>query len=211
MKEMPLAVQSENFPSRVAGVQPEPWEEASKEPNSKVLFITCSDLPVTPHLLLRCGPGEVFMLQNAGNLVPPYQAGSSGEAATIEYCMRVLNVQHIIVCGHSHCGVLACLMNPKDMEQLPALKNWLSQAHATRTFIQKEFNQLKGESLVAKAIGENVRVQLQNLRTHPTVVERISLGQVKLHGWIYHNESGDLWFYDFESQRFLPLANFPSP
>lgn len=204
-----MAVQPKILPSQVTAVQPEPWEEGSQERNPKILFITCSDLPVTPHLLLRCGSGEVYMLRNAGNLVPSYHHGSNGEAATIEYALRVVKVSHIIVCGHSLCGAMDCLMNPEKMEQLPALKNWLSQAQATRTFIQKEFDHLKRESLVAKAIGENVRVQLHNLQTHPTVVERISLGQVKLHGWIYHHESGGLWFYDSEAQSFLPLAQFP--
>ena len=204
-----MAVQSENFPSHVSAVQREPWEEVSKDKNPKVLFITCSDLPVTPHLLSRVGSGDIFMLRNTGNLVPSYHAVRGGEAATIEYAMRMLEVAHIIVCGHSSCGAMTSLMYPKATVHLSAFNSWLAQAQPTKTLIQKEFGHLKGESLVAKAIGENVRVQLQNLRTHPSVMERLSLGAVRLHGWVYHLEGGDLWFYDFAEKRFLPLAEYP--
>ena len=204
-----MAVQSENFPSHVSAVQREPWEEVSKDKNPNVLFITCSDLPVTPHLLSRVGSGDIFMLRNAGNLIPPYRAGGGSEAATIEYAMRVSEVAHVIVCGHSPCGAMTSLMHPDATEHLPALQRWLGQAKSTRTLVQKEFGHLKGQSLVAKAIGENVLVQLHNLQTHPTVVERLSLGAVTLHGWVYHLEGGDLWYYDFTEKRFLPLAEFP--
>lgn len=191
------------MPLHVSLVQREPCEQPSQELNPKVLFITCSDLPVTPHLLSRVGSGDIFMLRNAGNLVPSYKTVRGGEAATIEYAIRILQVTHVIVCGHSHCGAMTSLMHLDETEHLSALKIWLVQAQSTKTLIQKEFGHLKGESLVAKAIGENACVQLQNLHTHPTVAERLSLGAVILHGWVYHTEGGDLWFCDFKENRFL--------
>lgn len=204
-----MTVDPQDFQSYGSAVQREPWEEESHDQNPKVLFITCSDLPITSDILSRCGPGELFMMQNPGNFVPPYTYEPNGEAATIEYALQILRVSHIVVCGHSPCGAISCLMNPEDPKQLPALRNWLTQALEAKRLIQKEFGHLEGESLVDQAIGENIRAQLDNLQTHPKVVERLSLGAVKLHGWMYHIESRDLWFYDFEAQEFFPLADFP--
>src|SRR6185369_7193555 len=86
---------------------------ASKQQNPTALFVTCSDSRVNPNLFTQQEPGELFLLRNAGNIVPPYGHASGGEAATIEYAVAVLGIKNIIVCGHSHCGAMKALLDPK--------------------------------------------------------------------------------------------------
>lgn len=95
------------------------------------LFITCSDSRIDPSLLTQTKPGELFILRNAGNIVPPYGAANGGEGATIEYAIRALGIRDIIVCGHTHCGAMQGLLQPEALEDLPAVRSWLSHAEAT--------------------------------------------------------------------------------
>ena len=91
----------------------------------RYLVITCSDSRVVPHLITGLGPGEIFVIRNAGNIVPPPTAGPSGEAASIEFAVDELKVKHIIVCGHSHCGAMTSLLNRECLERLPAVAGFL--------------------------------------------------------------------------------------
>src|SRR5882757_3633111 len=111
------------FPARRAQ-----FEQLASGQKPSSLFITCSDSRIVPELLTQTEPGEMFVLRNAGNLVPPCTAALSGEAATIEYALQVLNVEAIIVCGHSHCGAIAGLLRPQLVEGLPNLERWLANA-----------------------------------------------------------------------------------
>ncbi len=160
------------------------------------LFITCSDSRISPHLLTQAKPGDLFSLRNAGNIVPPYGASRGGEEATIEYAMRALDVEHIILCGHSHCGAMNALLNPEDVAEMPAVANWLLHAEATRRIVKENYAHLDGTAKLKAAIEENVLVQLENLRTHPAVAAKLSRGKVSLHGWVYKIETGQVFSYD---------------
>ena len=104
------------------------FERLANGQQPHTLFITCSDSRIVPHLLTQTEPGELFVLRNAGNLVPPWTAEHAGEAATIEYAVQVLNVREIVVCGHSHCGAMQALLDPASVESLPAVRQWLAHA-----------------------------------------------------------------------------------
>src|SRR6516162_5964907 len=107
------------------------FEELSKHQNPEALFITCSDSRIDPNLLTRSGPGDLFILRNAGNIVPPHGAAPNGEAATIEFAVVALNVKDIIVCGHSDCGAMKGLLRPELVAPLPAVSAWLAYAETT--------------------------------------------------------------------------------
>ena len=109
------------FPTRQAH-----FEELASGQQPSALFITCSDSRVVPEMLTQTEPGELFVLRNAGNLVPPCTAPFSGEAATIEYAVQVLKVQDVIVCGHSHCGAIAGLLRPQLVKVFRQLRSGLS-------------------------------------------------------------------------------------
>lgn len=170
------------------------------------LFITCADSRIDPSLLTQTDPGEIFILRNAGNFVPSYGRANGAEAAGIEYALAALDVEHIVICGHSHCGAMTALFEPERVEQMPAVRDWLSHATATRRVIEENYPDLTGEAAVNVAIQENVLSQLENLRTHPMVAARLAAGRLSLHGWVYRIDTGDVFAFDPEAGQFTPVA-----
>lgn len=179
----------------------------SKGQHPEALFITCSDSRINPNLLTQTKPGDLFILRNAGNIVPPYERGG-GEAATIEFAIEALAVKHIIVCGHTLCGAMKGLLNPGLVEKTPAVKAWLAHADSTRRIIQENYAHLEGEALLKATIEENVLAQIESLRTHPSVRARLRRGELTLHAWVYKIESGDVFQYDANQEQFLRIADF---
>lgn len=170
------------------------------------LFITCSDSRIDPNLLTQTGPGELFVMRNAGNIVPPFGAVHGGEAATIEYAVGLLKVRDIIICGHSHCGAMTGLLNPQSLDNFCAVKSFLSNAEATRRIVTENYQHITDPAArLLVAVEENVLVQLENLRTHPSVASAMGRNEVHLHGWVYKFETGQIFSYDPEQGQFLPL------
>jgi carbonic anhydrase len=184
------------------------FEQLAKGQNPETLFITCSDSRIDPNLLTRSRPGDLFILRNAGNIVPPHGAAHGGEAATIEFAVAGLGVKDIIICGHSHCGAMRGLLDPQSVESLPAVATWLSHAETTRRIVQDNYTHLDGDRLVTATVEENVLVQLENLRTLPAVASRLVRGDLHLHGWVYKIETGEVFAYDTANGQFVPLAQY---
>ncbi|MEK7726075.1 MAG: carbonic anhydrase [Nitrospirota bacterium] len=172
----------------------------------RALFITCSDSRVDPCLVTQTEPGELFILRNAGNLVPSYGTTIGSTIATIEYAVGVLNVKNIIVCGHTDCGVVKAILEPEQVGDLPAVKAWLLQAEATRRVVRENYSHLTGDALYVATTQENVRIQLEHLQTHPLVAARLRSKSLELHGWVYSIETGDVWTYDFSQDTFRSLV-----
>ena len=158
------------------------------------LFITCSDSRINPNLLTQTEPGELFILRNAGNIVPPYGAVEGGEAATIEYAVSVLEVSDIVICGHSHCGAMAGLLDQSQLSKLTAVRSWLSHAESTHRIIEENYAHITdGAARLTATVEENVLVQLENVRTHPTVAAALGRKALSLHGWVYKFETGEVF------------------
>jgi carbonic anhydrase len=185
------------------------FERLSHGQNPEALFITCSDSRINPNLLTQTEPGDLFILRNAGNIIPPADAPANGEHATIEFAVAALGVTDIIVCGHSHCGALSGLLNPASLDGLPSMTAWLTHAEATERIIRENYPHLEGEALLTVTIEENVLVQLENLRTLPAVAERLAAGDLHLHGWVYKIETGEVFAYDAAEGQFVTLAPAP--
>ena len=188
------------------------FEGLAEGQRPETLFITCSDSRIDPNLLTRSRPGDLFILRNAGNIVPPNSATPNGEAATIEFAVAGLGVTDIVVCGHTHCGAMKGLLHPEQVAPLPAMAAWLSHAETTRRIIDDHYGHLAddGARLLA-AIEENVLVQLEHLRTLPAVASRLRRGDLRLHAWVYHIESGEVFAYDLASQEFVAVAEYHVP
>ena len=199
------------FRTEVFGKKKELFTRLSENQAPRALFITCSDSRVDPTLLTQTDPGELFILRNAGNMVPPYGSMQGGSTATIEYAMAVLKVPHIIVCGHTDCAVMKALLNPEVVSDLPAFREWVGQAETTRRLMHEHFTDLEGDDRLIKTTQENVRSQLDHLRTHPSVALLLRQKKVDLHGWVYSISSGEVWVYDFDSEQFASLLdeNYP--
>lgn len=187
------------------------FEQLSHGQNPETLFITCSDSRIDPNLLTRSKPGDLFILRNAGNIVPPHGAACGGEAATIEFAVGALGVKDIIICGHSHCGAMKGVLEPEMVATLPAVAAWLAHADATRRIVQANYKHLDGDRLVMAAVEENVLVQLENLRTLPAVAAQLAQGNLHLHGWVYKIATGDVFAYDLASGQFIPVAKYQHP
>lgn len=174
----------------------------------KVLFITCSDSRVVPHHLLQALPGEIFPIRVAGNIVPPYLV-KGGVSATIEYALTALNIEHVVVCGHSQCGAMQGLLNAELIEGMPAVQSWLAYAPHKTTL---ENGRIPGSSHspLEKTIAENVLLQLEHLQSHPSVQAKLKAGSIKLHGWVFAFETGNVLAYCKKSKRFEPLVSSQS-
>ncbi len=170
------------------------------------LFIGCSDSRVDPSIITQSNLGELFVLRNAGNIVPCHGASSGGEAATIEYAVSVLGVKDIVICGHTGCGALKALVTPGSTDKLPLVRKWLDHAESTRRILEENYSHLDGANLVKAAIKEHVLVQIENLQTHPSVAARLQRGELTLHAWIYRMEKGDILAYSTEDGRFSTLS-----
>jgi carbonic anhydrase len=181
-----------HFQNNVYESHRELFEKLATTQNPETLFITCSDSRINPNMLTQTLPGELFIVRNAGNIVPPHGAASGGEAATVEYAVAVLGVRDIIVCGHSDCGAMRGLLNPEKLNDLPVVKAWLNNAEATRRILAENYSDLSGEDLLMAAVEENVLVQVENLRTLPSVAAKLAAGTIKLHGWVYDIASGEV-------------------
>jgi carbonic anhydrase len=148
------------------------------------LFITCSDSRIDPCLLTQSEPGDLFVLRNAGNIIPP-RGIPSGEEATIEYAVDGLGVHDIVVCGHSHCGAVRGLLDPREVQGLPAVGRWLDHAKEVRRIVREKYGHLEEDQLLWAAIRENVLVQVEHLYTLPTVASRLARGDLRIHAWVY--------------------------
>lgn len=172
------------------------------------LFITCSDSRIDPNRLTQTKPGELFIQRTAGNIIPPYGAVHGGEAATIEYAVAALKVRDVIVCGHSHCGAMAGLLQPESVAKMPAVRAYLDHAEATRRIVEENYQHLTDPvKRLTLTVEENVLVQLENLRTHPSVAAAIARSELKLHGWVYKFETGDVFRFDPDRVEFIPIED----
>lgn len=184
------------------------FEQLASGQQPPTLFITCSDSRIVPDMVTQTDPGELFVLRNAGNLVPPWTAQHTGEAATIEYAVKVLKVREIVICGHSHCGAMAGLLNPEAIEQLPAVRQWLTHAHRTLEEVASlplDGDGSDADDLLTSAVKCNVLVQLSNLRTYPVVAESEERGELELHGWFYRFETGEIFEVDGAERQFVSV------
>lgn len=157
----------------------------------------------SPDLLAQTEPGELFVLRNAGNIVPPHEAGYWAEAATIEYAVVQLRVRDVILCGHSQCGAMHGLLEPETLVQLPSVAGWLAHAKAVLPKVQTP--ELSAEERLGRAVEANVLVQLEHLRTHPAVRSALTARTLRLHGWVYHFEHGRVDGYDPVAGKFVHL------
>jgi carbonic anhydrase len=168
------------------------------------LMITCSDSRVDPYLLTQAQPGQLFELRNAGNLVPRYGGPVGGVTATIEFAVVALGVPNIIICGHSDCGAMAGLLNPGQLRGMPRVAQWLEHAAVVREALAAA-GELDAPDALQRAVEANVIVQLDHLRSHPAVAEKLQAGRIQLHGWVYHIATGEVTSYQPDRREFVPL------
>ena len=193
------------FKREVYEQKKELFDQLAKGQHPEALFITCSDSRIDPNLLVQTEPGELFIIRNAGNIVPPHNNFTGGVTASIEYAVAVLNIKHIIICGHSSCGAMLGVLNPQSVESLPHVSQWLSYARAAKQIVDERLGDASDEERLRALIQENVLLQLTHLKTHPHVAAKYAVGALQLHGWHYDIGQGEVSAYDEAQGRFVPV------
>lgn len=195
----------QHFQDRVFGSKETLFRRLGHGQQPMALFITCADSRIDPNLLTHTEPGDIFVLRNAGNLVPPFGV-HGGEAATLEFAIKQLHIPDVIVCGHSKCGAMQGLLAPNSLRELPEVAAWLKHARAILSGVEQAAAMLSPEEKLRLTIEANVLLQLEHLQTYPFVAGALSAGQLRLHGWVYYLESGQVTAYLPGQKRFVPLA-----
>jgi carbonic anhydrase len=181
------------------------FEKLASGQSPEALVITCSDSRVDPFLFTNAQPGQLFVLRNAGNIVPKYDGFVGGVTATIEFAVVGLQVPNIIVCGHSGCGAIHGLLHPDSLHGMPHVANWLEHhAEPVREMMDRT-GHIGAPDEMCEAVDANVLVQLDNLRGHPYVAEALAQNKINLHGWVYDIASGSVRAFDKEQQQFAAL------
>ena len=168
-------------------------------------FIACADSRVVMTMITDTGPGEIFLIRNAGNAILPYHRGrANGEAASLEYAVEVLGVRDIVVCGHTGCGAIRAVMatEPTGLEQLEA---WMEAFQPTATRVAERHPEADGEARLRAAVGENVLVQLEHVRTFPFIRHHLEEHDLELHGWVYELDTGTVLRHDAATGTFVTL------
>jgi carbonic anhydrase len=182
--------------------------------NPHTLFITCSDSRVLAELITQSKPGDLFVVKNVGNIVPPVGAMGSANstAAAIEFAVDMLQVRDVVVCGHSQCGAMDALLGGLARpEALPHLSGWLELARPVREVLVRNYPHLTQPTARATAAAEeNVLFALENLHSYPCVQHRLAAGSLHLHGWFFKIDSAELFAYDPETSQFAPLVTTES-
>lgn len=175
----------------------------------KILVVACCDSRVDPALVLDCAPGDLFVIRNVANLVPPAESRSSGQhgtSAALEYGVTTLGVEHVIVLGHAHCGGIRALMSGGRTGDADSyINSWMRLAEEARDDTEREFAGATLEERECAIERRAILGSLDNLMTFPWIRERVEQGALKLHGWYFDMEHGELLGYNATSGRFEVL------
>jgi len=181
----------------------------SQKPHT--LFIGCSDSRVVPTLITKALPGELFIVRNVANIVPPFRQTDEylGTQASVEYAVNILRVENIIVCGHSNCGGCSAILNyyTADFQNIDSVKRWLKLGLPALEKLEKFL--LNGKNKTDGSINKNLMIeqlnvleQIKNLLTFPYIAKKQREGKLNIYGWYYIIETGDIFNYNKDKKYF---------
>lgn len=187
----------------------EKFAKLAIEQKPDALFICCSDSRVAPNAFASTNPGDLFVIRNVGNIVPPsdsgHPMGDESEIAAFEYAIHTLNIKNIIICGHAECGAINAICNGVD--NLPPthqhLKSWLKYGLASLQRFHR--HDLRNEDLhehnqISQA---HVLQQIEHMKSYPLVRERIENGTLRIHGWWFNLNNLNVYYYSEEKKKFM--------
>lgn len=183
------------------------FKKIGRSQHPHTLFIGCSDSRLVPNLITRTLPGELFVIRNIANIVPPYRESEEYLATTsaIEYAVKVLNVTTILICGHSNCGGCSALfMSDKLMSEIPHTKKWLELAKG----VKNKMTKLRiADPQVREWMTEQLNVveQMNHLLTFPYILEKFKAGELEILGWYYNILTGEVFNYESETKKFIKI------
>lgn len=180
----------------------------------KTLVIACSDSRVDPSIITKSGPGDIFVVRNVANLVPPYGpdvASLHGVSAALEFAVRILEVKHIVILGHSDCAGIAALLEPGKTDNTDFIGLWVNIAAKARekTLSERQPDECPRE-VQHRCEKESILLSLSNLTGFPWVRTRVKAGTLTLHGWYFSMNDGRLLEYDPGQGAFVPISGKPA-
>ena len=184
------------------------YEDLCAGQNPYALVIACSDSRVDPALLLDASPGELFVIRNVANLVPPYEPDSHhhGVSAALEYAVRHLEIGHIMVMGHAHCGGFTNLLVEAEHNQDEFLNVWMDLASRAKSKVEHTLPDASPEERQQACEMWGVRFSLDNLMGFPWIRAAVQEGRLVLHGLYFDMSTGELLYFDQDTQAFIPMV-----
>ena len=190
------------FRTGVYPAQAAHYRRAMSEPQRpKALIVTCADSRVHPDTLTQALPGEIFVTRNIGNMVPAHGEMMGAVSAVLEYAVSALEVRHVVVCGHTDCGAMKALLDPASVENMPTVKQWMTNAYAALL----PSGGSTPEAMLASVTEQNVLLQMRHVRTHPAVAAAIAEGRLTISGWVYDIAEGQVRICEGDGKGFVPV------
>ena len=171
----------------------------------KIMVIACCDSRVDPALMLQCDPGDLFVVRNVANIVPPYEKDEAhhGTSAALEFAVCYLNIKHIVLLGHSQCGGIQGLLNKDNLEQNDFITNWVSVIECEAHVDKKQKNYV--DDYAKQALHKSY----ENCFTFPWIKQRVSEKTLSIHEWFFDIKSGQIFNYSHDNKKFDPLDSQP--
>jgi carbonic anhydrase len=192
------------FKNEVAPKHAELFAKLATGQSPEVLFVTCADSRIDPAMITQTMPGDLFVCRNAGNVVPPHGQYIEGTTSSIEFATAVLGVKHIVICGHTDCGAIKGALSPENLDAIPRVQDWVDHARAAIRIAEAKYGE--GNVDLLTATERNVVLQMTHLNSHPAVAARLAVGDIQVHGWVYHIGEGDVTAYNSETDRFESIS-----
>ncbi len=164
----------------------------------EIMVIACCDSRADPSLILQSDPGDLFIVRNVANIVPPYEAdeGHHGTSAALEFGVCYLEVKHLIILGHSQCGGISALLNRENLNQNDFITRWMS-------LIDMSASSYETDSFTKHALAQSYK----NCLTFPWIKKRVMEGKLAVHLWFFDIKEGEIFVYSFEEKTYVPLTN----
>lgn len=193
-----------DFRKNVRPAYKDTFAELALGQNPDTLFICCSDSRVAPNVFASTDPGDLFVVRNVGNLIPPSgEPGQESGGAAIEFALTTLPVKQVIICGHSECGAMKALVNHQANASTPNLKNWLKNGELSLEKLDLGATLNPNLNRHNQLSQLNVLEQMKHLLTYPAVKNRIDAGELRVHGWWFDIKEAEVYEYEPSENRFV--------
>ncbi len=200
----------QQFQQKYFSDQQDLFDDLRRGQKPKTLLIGCCDSRADPALLTGSDPGDMFVIRNVANLIPPFQIGNTvqGVSSAVEFAINALNVERVIVLGHQHCGGIRALMQGTSKAVSPSgfVERWMSLADAARERVLAELPNHSPDAQLRAAELASILVSLQNLLTYPWIADKVERNELSVHGWYFDIDRGALMGYSPRLGEFLPLV-----
>ncbi len=174
----------------------------------KFLIVGCCDSRVDPAIIFNCSPGELFVIRNVANIVPPNEErhGHHGTSAALEYGVCNLGVEHVVVLGHAHCGGIQTLIQTAGVSNPDSfIDDWMRLVESARVSVELDYPDADMEQRQRICEQRAIKVSLENLLTFPWIAKRVAEKTLYIHGWYFDIQQGQLLGYNTNTRQFEPL------